>query len=222
MTKSRGINAPRTQWTKDQEVVLRAQYPDIKTEEIATLLGIDLHKVYAKASSLGLKKSAAFLSSQEAGRLDGKIGASTRFQKGCSTWNKGMKGLQMGGVATQFKPGHRGGKAADLYQPIGAERISKDGYLQRKINDDMPLQKRWRGVHIIVWEEANGPLPAGHAVTFKDGNKQNIALDNLELLTRAELMARNTIHNYPKEIAELVQLRGAITRQINKRERNAT
>ncbi len=151
-----------------------------------------------------------------------KIGSGSQFQKGHQTWNKGMKGLQIGGVATRFKPGHRGGKAAELYKPIGAERISKGGYLQRKINDDMPLQKRWRGVHIIVWEEANGPLPAGRAVTFKDGNKRHIALENLELLTRAELMARNTIHNYPKEIAELAQLRGAITRQINKRERKAT
>ncbi len=59
-----------------------------------------------------------------------------------------------------------------------------------------------------------------HAVAFKDGNKQNIALDNLELVSRADLMKRNSYHNYGKEIAQLVQLKGAVTRQINKRERN--
>jgi hypothetical protein len=32
-------------------------------------------------------------------------------------------------------------------------------------------------------------------------------------------MNRNTYHNYPKEIANLVQLRGALTRQINKAKR---
>ncbi len=129
--------------------------------------------------SRGIKKSAAY--------LDGKIGASGRFQKGFLPWNKGIK-FDSGGRSheTRFKPGNRGGKAVELYQPIGAERISKDGYLQRKVNDDMPRQKRWRGVHILVWEEANGPLPAGHAVTFRDGNKQHIALENLELLTRAK------------------------------------
>ncbi len=73
-------------------------------------------------------------------------------------------------------------------------------------------------MHIINWEAVNGPLPKGHALVFKDGNKQNTAVENLELLSRAELMRRNSYHtNYPKEVAQLVQLRGAITRQINKR-----
>lgn len=212
-------------WTPAEVERLTALYADTKTLEIAEQLGIDLWKVYAKANSLGLKKSEAYLASPDACRLrrGDNIGASARFQKGDPAWNKGIK-FDSGGRSheTRFKPGHRGGKAAELYQPIGTERISKDGYLQRKTNDDMPLQKRWRGVHIIVWEEANGPLPAGHAVTFKDGNKKNTALDNLELLSRAQLMARNTIHNYPKEIAELVQIRGQITRQINRRERKTT
>lgn len=145
-----------------------------------------------------------------------------QFQPGQTPWNKGTHYVAGGRSAeTRFKPGNRTGKANTMYQPVGAERISKDGYLQRKINDDLPLQKRWRGVHIINWEAVNGPLPKGHALVFRDGNKQNTALENLELITRAALMKRNTIHNYPKEIAELVQLRGAITRQINRQERKA-
>ena len=144
-------------------------------------------------------------------------GIPTRFKSGHTPWNKGMKGLDIGGHATWFKKGHRGGKAMYLYQPIGTERISKDGYLQRKINDDLPLQRRWRLVHLLVWEAANGPAPPNHAVVFKDGNKQNIVLDNLELISRAELMRRNSHHQYGPEVSKLVQLRGALTRQINKR-----
>jgi hypothetical protein len=30
-------------------------------------------------------------------------------------------------------------------------------------------------------------------------------------------MARNTVHRLPKPLAQLVQLRGALTKQINKR-----
>ena len=215
MTKSRGILPPRIFWTNDQLAILRERYADTNTAEIAALLGMDIQRVYSKAHLLGLEKSEAYLASSEAHRLDGKIGSATRFQKGMAAWNKGVKGLQLGGVATQFKPGHRGGKAAELYQPIGAERISKDGYLQRKINDDMPLQKRWRAVHIIVWEETNGPLPAGHAVTLKDGNKRNIAIGNLELLSRAQLMARNTVHNLPEELKDVIRLNGVIRRKIH-------
>lgn len=220
MTKSRGILPPRRRWTDDQVDALTRLYPDTPTADIAKQFGITVERVYSKANLLGLKKSEAYLASPAACRLrkgDG-VGAATRFKPGQHSWNKGMKGLNLGGIETQFKPGHRGGKAAELYQPIGTERISKDGYVQRKINDDMPLQRRWRGVHIINWEAVNGPLPKGHALVFKDGNKQNTAVENLELLSRAELMRRNSYHtNYPKEVAQLVQLRGAITRQINKR-----
>lgn len=223
MTKSRGILQPRQRWTTDQVDALTRLYPDTPTADIAKQLGITVERVYSKANLLGLKKSDAYLDSPAACRLrkgDG-VGAATRFKPGQQSWNKGMNGLNLGGIETQFKPGHRGGKAAELYQPIGTERISKDGYIQRKINDDMPLQKRWRGVHIINWEAVNGPLLKGHALVFKDGNKQNTAVENLELLSRAELMRRNSYHtNYPKEVAQLVQLRGAITRQINKRSKH--
>ena len=44
------------------------------------------------------------------------------------------------------------------------------------------------------------------------------SLENLQLVTRAELMRRNTIHNYPAPIPQLVQLRGALTRKIRRAE----
>lgn len=212
----------RHDWSSTDLDLLKKLYPITRTERLARMLNLTVAKVYAKANVLGIKKSAEYLASEHSGRLRAGQGGATRFKPGHVTWNKGMKGLEIGGKETRFKKGHRGGRAVEVYKPIGSERISKDGYLQRKINDDMPLQKRWRGVHIIVWEEANGPLPAGHAVTFKDGNKKNITPNNLELVSRADLMKRNTYHNYGPEIAQLVQLKGAITRQINKREREST
>ena len=221
MTKSRGILPPKMHWTQEQEAVLRARYPHEKTEKIASDMGMTLYRVYNKAHLLRIKKTPEYLASPEVCRLrrgHDHPGKATQFKKGMVPHNKGVKGITYPGcVATQFKKGVRQGIAIKLYQPIGTERISKDGYLQRKINDDMPLQKRWRGVHIIVWEEVNGPLPKGHAVTFRDGNRKNLAYENLELVSRADLMKRNTIHNYPKEIAQLVQLRGALQRKINRR-----
>lgn len=226
MTKSRGILPPRHRWTDGEIELLTRLYPDTPTAEIAWKLGMSVERVYSKAAQMGLKKSDAYLASPAACRLrrGDNVGAEYRFKKGQVPANKGLKGVTYEGcIATQFKKGHRGGRAQEIYQPIGAERISKDGYLQRKVNDDMPLQKRWRGVHIIVWEEANGPLPKGHAVVFKDGNKQHITMDNLELVTRGELMRRNSYHtNYPKEIAQLIQLRGALNRKINHASRKAS
>jgi len=132
-----------------------------------------------------------------------------------------MKGLQLGGVGTRFQPGHVGGRAAEVYQPIGTERITRDGYLERKIHDGLPRQSRWRAVHLLLWEEANGRVPPGHAIAFRDGDKRNLDLVNLHLVSRAELMRRNSCHNYGPEMARLVQLKSAIARQINKREKQS-
>lgn len=222
MTKSRGIQHCRLVWSEEEAQQLRALYPDTRTDQIAAALGRTVQQIYAKADGLGLKKSAAYLASPDACRLrrGGGIGTATRFQPGQVAHNKGKTMQTVGRMAeTQFKPGHRGGRALENYQPIGAERISKDGYRQRKINDDLPIYKRWRAVHILLWEAEHGPLPAGHALAFRNGDKADMRLDNLELLLRRELMARNTVHNYPKPVAELMQLRGALVRQINARKK---
>lgn len=42
-------------------------------------------------------------------------------------------------------------------------------------------------------------------------------LENLECISRRELMLRNTVHRHGPEIAALSQLRGALKRQINRR-----
>lgn len=191
-------------WTADEDKRLAELYGNTTARQIGEQLNRSRSAIKNRVNILGLTKSS-------------NTGG---FKKGNSPWNKGTSYVAGGRSAeTRFKPGTRQGKAADLYRPIGTERISKDGYLERKINDDMPFQKRWRAVHILNWEAANGPLPKGYALRFKDGDKTNVGIDNLELISRADLMRKNTIHQYPKEIAQLVQLRGAITRQINKQTR---
>lgn len=210
-------------FSQEEIDVLAMTYPHVPTAWIAEAMGRPIRSIYYMARKLGLAKTEAFLESELAGRIQkgSGIGANGRFQKGITPWNKG-KHFAAGGRSkdTRFKPGFRRGRAHDLYQPIGTERVSKDGYLERKINDDMPLQKRWRAVHLIIWEAENGPLPAGHAVVFKDGNKRNFSLGNLEAISRAELMRRNTIRNHPPEIVAVMRLRSAIKRQISKREGN--
>lgn len=226
MTRSRGILAPRRFWTAEEDAQVRALYPDTPTAELARRLNRRLSSVYQRAQKLGVEKSAAYLASPAACRLrrGDNVGAASRFPKGHVPANKGLRrpGWGPGRMKqTQFKKGERHGVAVRLYKPIGTERISKDGYLERKINEGLPLQKRWRAVHLLVWEAANGPLPRGHAVVFKNGDKRDIRLDNLELISRGDLMRRNTLHRYPKEIARAYQLIGAVNRKINRKARQA-
>lgn len=212
----------RVPWREAEVAELVRRYPHEPTAAIAANIGHSLSSVNNLAGKLGIKKSAAYMQSPAACRLrrGDNVGKAYRYPPGHVPANKGLRrpGWSPGRMReTQFRKGERRGVAVTLYQPIGAERLSKEGYLQRKVNDDLPLQARWRGVHILVWEAANGPVPKGHAVAFLNGDKKDIRLANLELITRAQLMARNTVHNLPKPLASAIQLLGALKRQIRKK-----
>jgi hypothetical protein len=210
-------------WSAEDDERMRREFPDTPTAELARRLARTATAVSARADKLGLHKSEAYLASPAACRLrrDNTGGIPYRFKKGQAPANKGLRrpGWHRGRMReTQFKRGVRQGVAVKLWKPIGTERISKDGYLERKVNNDLPLQARWRAVHLILWESVNGPLPKGYAVTFVNGDKADIRLDNLSLISRRELMARNTVHNLPKPLVETIQLLGALNRKIRSRD----
>lgn len=120
-----------------------------------------------------------------------KTGRDGRFNRGAVPWSKGKKiGNNPGSARTQFKKGDRSGVAAEIYKPIGSERIS-DGYLVRKINDGFPMQSRWRAVHLLNWESENGPLPKGNCLKCLDGNRLNTDPLNWELVPRGLLPRLN-------------------------------
>lgn len=124
-------------------------------------------------------------------------GRSGQFVKGQTPPNKGQicpegkGGRHPNARRTQFKKGHLSGRAALIKQPIGAERLSKEGYLQRKVNNDLPFQARWKAVQHINWEAINGPVPKGHVLKCVDGNKLNVDPDNWLLISRSILPRLN-------------------------------
>jgi hypothetical protein len=157
-------------WTKREIAIIRRDYPNKATKLIAAALKRPLSGIYKAAESLGVKKSAAFLASSESGRLTklSAAGIAYRYAKGHVPANAGQRrpGYAPGRMAqTQFKKG-RPASAARNYKPIGSFRINADGYLDRKLSDFGLPQKRWQPVHRLIWIEAKGPIPAGHAVAF--------------------------------------------------------
>lgn len=225
MSKSRHINAPRRQWTGQELATLRELYPHQRTAEIAAQLGIALTLVYARASRMGLRKSDAFAASDKSGRIfkGGTLGQKTQFAPGQKPWNTGTH-YEAGGrsAETRFKKGEMSGAAQHNYVPIGTLRVSKDGYLERKVTDDQSLYpaRRWHFVHRMVWEAANGPIPSSHMVVFRRGQFTNdvelLTADRLECISRAENAQRNSLWRRDPEIMRLHQLKGQITRQVNR------
>lgn len=225
MTKSKGILTPRRFWSDYEDQVMRQHYPTTVATDLAELFGREVVAVHRRAAKLGLKKAPGVVAELARARMTpDHPGRATQFKPGSVPANKGKKmpaGWAPGHMArTQFKPGHR----PTTWVPVGSLTVNADGYLDRKVNDDQgPRHVRWKPVHRLVWEAANGPVPAGHVVVFRPGMhstvEAEITLDRLELITRAQLMARNTIHNMPEQLADVMRLRGRLKRAINEREK---
>ncbi len=218
--------SPRRFWQASELEVLRDLYSDVPAADVAALLARPVGQVHQTAARYGLSKSAHFRESDLSGRIKrGKQLPSivaTQFKLGIVPWNKGASYMPGGRcVETQFKPG-RAPHEARNYAPIGSLRVSKEGYLERKITDNPALAptRRWTAVHRLVWIDTNGPIPDGHIITFRPGCKTNtleiITADKLECISRAENARRNHPNSSNPELAKLVQLKGAITRQVNR------
>ena len=105
-------------------------------------------------------------------------GLTGHFRKGQVPHNKGTHPPTKGRMAeTQFKPG----SMPHNWRPVGSERINADGYVEVKIREP----KTWKAKHRLIWEEHYGPVPANHVVIFKDGDKLNLDINNLALVSRS-------------------------------------
>lgn len=220
----------RTYWTDDQVAILRELYPDHRTAAVAEVIGRPEKSTYAKANQLGLKKSAAFLASEKSGRMqrgrqDPRMTA-TQFKPGLVPWNKGTHYVAGGRSAqTRFRPGQK----PATWLPVGSMRILKTHQgpqLEMKMNDDPgPNHVRWWPYQRVVWLRAGREIPPGHFVVFKPGMKtldpDQVTLDRIECIDRKQLARRNHPGNKSPELAKLVQLKGAITRQVNRIQREA-
>jgi hypothetical protein len=173
--------------------------------------------VYQRAYALGLKKDPATVAQVARERMTpDHPGRASQFQKGSVPFNKGRKGIcYSGSVPTQFKKGMK----SRNWKPIGSERVS-NGYAHRKVTDTGYPPRDWIALHILVWQEHTGQqLPKGHAVVFRDRNIKNLDPANLECITRAELMARNTIHRYPQPLKHAIRLVNKLQRTINEKQK---
>lgn len=106
-----------------------------------------------------------------------KSGRTGHFEQGQESWNKGKKGLQLGGEAGWFKPG----LMPINHRPVGSERVNIYGYVEVKIAEP----NVWDLKHRVVWVKHNSPISQDDLVQFKDNNSLNCSIDNLFISTKA-------------------------------------
>lgn len=153
----------------DEIVAFMRKHETMPRKELTTLINSEFGANFSLASV----KSKCF-------KLGLRTGRCGRFETGASAWNAGTKGV-MKPNASSFKKG----SVPKNMKPIGYEYVNTQGYVYVKIADpDKFILK-----HKLVWEKANGKVPRGFVITFKNADKQDCRLGNLELVSRA-VMAR--------------------------------
>lgn len=173
---------------------LKKEYASTSNADLAKALGVSISSVTHYASTLGLKKSPEYLRSLVSERFLNE-GVKTRFKPGDVSWNKGMSQedfLTPEALEKVKKTQFKKGLVPHNHQPIGSERITKDGYIEVKYQD-VSFNKNYILKHRLVWIQANGPIPKGMALEFIDGDKMNVVLENLRLISRKELLFKNQI-----------------------------
>ena len=192
------------------EDILIMCYADEDTKALAKELGISINQVYRIADKLKLKKSKEYLDNWElSGR--GKIlehGKAFRFKKGHKSWNKDKSVFDYMSpesyaklVPTQFKKG--GLPPNTKHDGAITLRHDKTGkkYLYIRI-----AKAKWVLYHQKIYQDVYGPIPKTHIIVFKDRNPLNVSLDNLECISKAENMLRNTLHRLSPEIKQTIRI----------------
>ena len=206
----------KVRWSKRDLDRIRKWYPDKPTKWIAQRVGRSLESTYRAAYMLGLRKSEAYMRGEmvRQGEKLKVVGIKGRFIKGQPPKNKGKKvppHVLEAMRPTMFKKGQK----AINEKWDGHERVNVDGYLEVRVAKNKYVHK-----HRLVWQQAGKAVPKGYVVTFKDGNKLNCELDNLTLITRREIMERNTIHRLPPELKETIRTLTNLKKRIDAKEQN--
>lgn len=183
---------------------LREHYPHISTPSVAEIIGVSALCVSNRARRLGLRKTPERLK---------QLLSPQAFQRNHETWARWRE--------KQTNPIPRKRKQ-NTYERVGDHSI-QNGVLMILIRGNRKKRTRtkWISMHRHIWEAANGPVPAGHVVSFKPGRattvEAEITLDAIEVLSRGDLMRRNSFRTHlDPETCRLVQLQGVLSRRIRR------
>jgi hypothetical protein len=217
-------------WTQAELEVVRKLYAGRPTKEIARNIGRSVLSVYQAAAKLGLRKDEAYVRGPEGPGFQAghRFGVATRFPKGHVPGNKGLRrpGWHAGRMKdTQFQKGRRSGAAARNWKPVGTVLPDSEGFLRIKVREAVCGKEPfgfgnvrvWPLLSRHTWEQHKGPIPQNHVIVYKDGDRSNCAIENLECVHRRVLAERNRMWNaYPRELAEAIQLNGVLKRKLKR------
>lgn len=141
-----------------------------------------------------------------------------QFQKGNISHNKGKKWCEFmsaQGQENSRKTCFKKGNIPHNHKLIGSERITKYGYIEIKIAEP----NKWQLKHRYIYEQAYGAIPKGNKLIFLDGNKLNISLDNLQVISNEQSLIMNQKHYFTSN-KDLTQTGIIVSKVISKTREN--
>lgn len=203
-------------YTKEDDDFLRSNYLTMPTKRMSAELGRCEGSARQRMKILGLVVPPEMVE---------KFKQESRFKKGMVSFNKGKKQRQymtitaiLKTLKTRFKKGQQPHNT--LYNgkiTLRKERL-RDGsvryYQWKRI-----AKGKWKMLHVLKWEKKHGPVAPGYIIVFKDKDTMNVKMNNLEKITLAENMRRNTIHNLPPELKKTIRTLTSLKRKIKKNEK---
>lgn len=128
-------------------------------------------------------------------RYNLKTGFDTKFKAKHIPWNKGVKGVTV----------------SNTKKPIGTEVLNANGYIKIKVAEP----NVWKLKHRIIWEQYNGKIPDDSVIIFVDGDRTNVDIDNLMLISKKQNLIMNE-NELRKADAELTKTGVNIAKVIEK------
>ena len=205
-------------------------YPDKPASEIAKQFGRPISSIYKTAQRYGVKKSDTFKNSPLSGRVQKgqHLSPSTELKTGHTPWSKGNSACEIfktkesleKHISTRWKKGMKP-HTTKYDGAITVRRMLPDGtggvipYKMIRLSEN-----NWEFLNRYLWKKHYGDIPPGYNVVFKDGNTLNCVIENLECISNADLIRRNSINNLPEDVKELIYLRTSLIKTINKATEN--
>lgn len=235
----------KLQWTPAEDDQVRALYPTMKVNELATMLKRTPRAVGARAQHLGVQSAKPGPRWVPLGTERWEKRRQVMLRKVADTgeqskdWRpvcvvewEAINGPVPEGMMLCAKDKRLPRTLTNLVlmskkdlqrtmstKPLGSETVRPmDGRLYRKVALTGEFKQDWKRVDILEWEKVHGTIPEGYRLGLTD-MKGPDTLDNQALFTEAEYYERMNIKgvpSFPKEVRELVHLKAAITKQVKK------
>jgi hypothetical protein len=207
----------RTSFTTEMDDKIRSEYLVKPIKTIATELGRSYTGVMGRLRAMRLEIPKQI---REERKLLG------RFQPGIVPANKGKRleeFMSKEGIRnskkTRFK---KGNLPASAKEKDGVITIRNYRYKSGEIRPYKWIRislGKWQQYHVYKWEQKFGQVPEGMIIVFKNGDTMDCRYANLELISLADNMRRNTIHRYPEEIKTSIRTIGKLKKTIKKHEK---